>query len=99
MARRVRVAFLALLSIPLALMPAAAQPQSQATGVDRLYILDCGQGHAPDESRWTVGLNAGKPIDISVNCYLVHHAQGYFLWDTGHLRSGGFHAGRLVSRE
>ena len=21
--------------------------------------------------------------DISVSCYLVHHADGYFLWDTG----------------
>jgi hypothetical protein len=51
--------------------------------VDKLYILDCGQGYAPDESRWTVGVNVGKPIAISVSCYLIHHAQGYFLWDTG----------------
>lgn len=58
--------------------------QSKSQGVDRLYILDCGRGHAPDESaRWTPGFNIGKPIDISVNCYLIHHAQGYFLWDTG----------------
>ena len=27
--------------------------QSSGKGVDRLYVLDCGQGHAPDESRWT----------------------------------------------
>ena len=39
--------------------------QSSAKTVDRLYVLDCGQGHAPDESRWTVGVNVGKPIDIS----------------------------------
>jgi N-acyl homoserine lactone hydrolase len=58
--------------------------QSKSSGVDRLYILDCGNGHAPDESaRWTPGSNVGKPIDISVSCYLIHHAQGYFLWDTG----------------
>lgn len=50
---------------------------------DKLYVLDCGQGHANDESRWTVGVNVGKPIDISVSCYLIHHADGYFLWDTG----------------
>ena len=31
--------------------------QSTAKTVDRLYVLDCGQGHAPDESRWTVGVN------------------------------------------
>jgi N-acyl homoserine lactone hydrolase len=62
----------------------AAGGQSNNGGVDRLYILDCGNGHAPDQSRrWTPGFNVGHPVDISVNCYLIHHAQGYFLWDTG----------------
>jgi N-acyl homoserine lactone hydrolase len=61
----------------------AAWAGPDAKAADRLYILDCGQGHAPDESRWTVGVNVGKPIDISVNCYLVHHGDTYFLWDTG----------------
>jgi N-acyl homoserine lactone hydrolase len=61
--------------------PGWAQTKAAA---DRLYILDCGKGHATDQSkRWTPGSNVGKPIDISVNCYLIHHAQGYFLWDTG----------------
>ena len=78
----------------------AAETQTLGKGgVDKLYILDCGQGHAPDESRWTVGVNVGKPIDISVSCYLIHHAQGYFLWDTGHLRPGGSDAGWLAPNE
>ena len=35
-----------------ALFPAASGwAQSTAKSVDRLYVLDCGQGHAPDESR------------------------------------------------
>jgi glyoxylase-like metal-dependent hydrolase (beta-lactamase superfamily II) len=60
------------------------QAQTKASGVDKMYVLDCGHGRAPDESaRWTPGSNIGKPLDISVNCYLIHHAQGYFLWDTG----------------
>jgi N-acyl homoserine lactone hydrolase len=58
-----------------------ARPIDKAA--DRLYVLDCGQGHANDESRWTVGVNVGKPIDISVSCYLVRHGSDYFLWDTG----------------
>lgn len=29
-------------------------------------------------------MNVGVPIDVSDNCYLVHHAQGWFLWDTGY---------------
>ena len=58
--------------------------QSTASGVEKLYILDCGIGHANDESkRWTPGSNVGKAVDISVSCYLIHQAQGYFLWDTG----------------
>ncbi len=61
----------------------ASWAQSKEQGVDRLYVLDCGQGHAADQSRWTVGVNVGKPVDISVSCYLIHDAQGYFLWDTG----------------
>jgi N-acyl homoserine lactone hydrolase len=61
--------------------PAPAGPVTGAA--DRLYVLDCGVGHATDESRWTVGVNVGKPIDISVSCYLIHHANDYFLWDTG----------------
>lgn len=64
--------------------PAWGREPAAASGVDKLYILDCGNGHAPDESRrWTPGFNIGKPIDISVSCYLIHNAQGYFLWDTG----------------
>lgn len=57
--------------------------QMGGKAADRLYVLDCGQGHVADQSRWTVGVNVGKPIDISVSCYLIHDSQGYFLWDTG----------------
>ena len=64
-------------------LSSATWAQSSGKSVDRLYVLDCGQGRASDESRWTVGVNVGKPIDISDNCYLIHHSDGYFLWDTG----------------
>ena len=60
----------------------AARPAS-AAGVDKLYILDCGSIDAPDRSRWTPGINVGVPTAVSDNCYLIHHAQGWFLWDTG----------------
>jgi N-acyl homoserine lactone hydrolase len=55
-----------------------------AQGVDKLYVIDCGWAHAVDQSRWSPGINVGVPIDVSDNCYLIHHAQGgYLLWDTG----------------
>jgi hypothetical protein len=48
-------------------LASASWAQSSEEGVDRLYIFDCGLGHAADESRWTVGSNIGKPVDIPVN--------------------------------
>jgi len=54
-----------------------------APGLQRLYILNCGEGVAGDVSRWSPGVNVGKPMDFVDNCYLVKHAQGWLLWDTG----------------
>ena len=65
------------------LWASASWAQSSEQVINRLYVLDCGQAHAADQSRWSPGVNVGKPIDISVSCYLIHHAQGYLLWDTG----------------
>ena len=53
------------------------------SGVDKLYILNCGEGVGPDQARWSPGVNVGKPLAVSDNCYLIHHSQGWFLWDTG----------------
>jgi len=65
------------------LFSSTGRAQSSAKSADKMYVLDCGQGHAPDESRWTVGVNVGKPIDISDSCFLILHSGDYFLWDTG----------------
>ncbi|KYG19834.1 lactamase [Bradyrhizobium sp. AT1] len=56
---------------------------AQSTGVERLYVLNCGEGTAGDISRWTPGLNEGKTMDFVDSCYLIKHAKGWFLWDTG----------------
>ena len=55
----------------------------QAAGADKLYILNCGEGVAGDISRWSPGVNVGKSMDFVDNCYLIHHGQGWLLWDTG----------------
>jgi glyoxylase-like metal-dependent hydrolase (beta-lactamase superfamily II) len=52
-------------------------------GLERLYILNCGEGVAGDISRWSPGVNEGKSMDFVDNCYLIKHAQGWMLWDTG----------------
>jgi glyoxylase-like metal-dependent hydrolase (beta-lactamase superfamily II) len=61
----------------------SAQAQQPKSGVERLYVLNCGEGVAGDISRWSPGVNEGKPMDFVDNCYLIKHAQGWFLWDTG----------------
>jgi len=53
------------------------------SGVDKLYILNCGEGVAGDISRWSPGVNVGGSMDFVDNCYLIHHTQGWLLWDTG----------------
>ena len=60
--------------------PSYAQAQP---GVERLYILNCGEGVAGDISRWSPGVNVGKSMDFVDNCYLIKHSQGWMLWDTG----------------
>ena len=70
-----------LLSVVLPIGSGHAQPAKP--GVEKLYILSCGEGVAGDISRWSPGVNEGKSMDFVDNCYLIKHAQGWFLWDTG----------------
>lgn len=66
-----------------ALALSAPAALAQSTGVEKLYVLNCGEGTAGDISRWTPGLSEGKTMDFVDTCYLVKHAKGWFLWDTG----------------
>jgi glyoxylase-like metal-dependent hydrolase (beta-lactamase superfamily II) len=67
----------------IALVTALSSLPAAAAGVDKLYVLYCGQISAPDQSRWSPGVNVGVPIELSDNCYLIHNTKGWFLWDTG----------------
>jgi N-acyl homoserine lactone hydrolase len=60
-----------------------AHAQSGKSGVEKLYILNCGEGVAGDISRWSPGVDEGKSKDFVDSCYLIKHTQGWFLWDTG----------------
>ena len=61
----------------------SASAQQGKLGVERLYILNCGEGVAGDIGRWSPGVNEGKSMDFVDNCYLIKHTQGWMLWDTG----------------
>src|SRR5665213_493236 len=68
-------AFLLALAIA---VPASAQ------NIDKLYVMDCGHNAALDQARWSPGVNVGKPIELSDNCYLLKHGAQWLLWDTGY---------------
>jgi N-acyl homoserine lactone hydrolase len=70
-------------AVAVAVGAALAAAPAAAEGVDKLYVLDCGHISAPDQSRWSSGVNVGVPIELSDNCYLIHHGHHWFLWDTG----------------
>jgi N-acyl homoserine lactone hydrolase len=76
------VGFVAAL-LPALLVADLARAQSGKPGVEKLYVLNCGEGVAGDISRWSPGVNEGKSMDFVDNCYLIKHSQGWFLWDTG----------------
>ena len=78
--RRATFCVYALSALLLSAGSAFAQPKA---GLEKLYILNCGEGVAGDISRWSPGVNVGKPMEFVDNCYLLRHAQGWLLWDTG----------------
>jgi glyoxylase-like metal-dependent hydrolase (beta-lactamase superfamily II) len=69
--------------VPVALLSACATTPEQGVGVERMYVIGCGENHVKDVSRWTPGVNVGKPHVFSNHCYLIKHARGWMLWDSG----------------
>ncbi len=78
--KRLSISIAAVVALSIAGAPASTQTR---VGVDKLYIFNCGEGHVIDISRWSPGVNVGMPMDMAENCYLMHHPQGWLLWDTG----------------
>lgn len=54
-----------------------------AATVDRMYILECGEGRTSDVSIWSPGVDVGVAREFSDNCYLIRHGQDWLLWETG----------------
>jgi hypothetical protein len=57
---------LAIITVFCTAAPAAAQQ------AERLYVIECGQGHAPNQARWSPGVNEGKPLEMVTNCFLIN---------------------------
>ena len=61
----------------------AAVSERNAGTVERLYAFNCGESTVRDMSRWTPGVNIGQPGAFSANCYVIRHARGIMVWDSG----------------
>jgi len=59
----------------------AGSAQQSKPGIERLYVLYCGDIALNDASSFTPG--ASGPGALAVTCYLIKHGQGWLLWDTG----------------
>ena len=69
------------------LLTGCAMMSGGGSGVERMYVINCGENHVKDLSRWTPGVNIGKAHVFSNHCYLIKHASGWMLWDTGNADS------------
>ena len=66
------------------LVAGCAGSGTQSGGIEKLYVFDCGQSRTADVSRWSPGVNVGQAREFSANCYLIRHAKGIMMWDSGY---------------
>ena len=64
------------------LIAACATTSDRTAGVERMYVINCGENHVKDMARWST-VDAGKSVVMRNHCYLIRHAQGWMLWDSG----------------
>lgn len=68
-----------------------------------MYVFNCGESTVTDVSRWTPGINVGKPGEFSANCYLIRHTRGWMMSDSSindnvATMPKGFQRGKLSPR-
>jgi glyoxylase-like metal-dependent hydrolase (beta-lactamase superfamily II) len=76
---RTAVRGFAVLCLALAWVSGAAA----AGTVEKLHVLYCGHSTTGDLSNWSPGANVGKAWTFSDSCYLIRHAKGWMLWESG----------------
>src|SRR5258708_229698 len=70
-------------AISVSSQPASAQQPSAPGkfGIERMYVLYCGDIALNDASSFTPGASGSGALTVS--CYLIKHRDGWLLWDTG----------------
>jgi glyoxylase-like metal-dependent hydrolase (beta-lactamase superfamily II) len=82
--KEVQMKFLSALVAVVLVVACAHQEAAEKATVQRMYVLNCGEAVVPDVSRWSPGVDVGQSREFSDNCYLIRHAKGWMLWDSGY---------------
>jgi N-acyl homoserine lactone hydrolase len=77
--KRLALVVASILACCAALQAAVAQPGKP--GIERMYVLDCGEIALNDMGRFSPGFSG--PGLLSTTCYLIKHGQNWLIWDTG----------------
>jgi glyoxylase-like metal-dependent hydrolase (beta-lactamase superfamily II) len=75
---------LAIVAAAVLVAACAHQDAAEKATVQRMYVLNCGEAVVPDVSRWSPGVDVGQSREFGDNCYLIRHAKGWMLWDSGY---------------
>jgi hypothetical protein len=86
-----KLAYLAAATISAVMLSAPPSLAQTKTGVDRLYVLDCGQGFLPDQARLSPGVNVG----IAEILRLTGGPANRCVWNAGAACAGVPDAARL----
>jgi N-acyl homoserine lactone hydrolase len=72
-----------MLNMKMALLILAMVSCNAYAGV-KLYSIDCGAAYIDDFKAFSdEGYFDGKKVDVIAPCFLISHAKGYLMWDTG----------------
>jgi len=82
--KEVQMKFPSALVAAVLVVACAHQDAAEKATVQRLYVLNCGEAVVPDVSRWSPGVDVGVSREFGDNCYLIRHAKGWMLWDSGY---------------
>ena len=58
-------------------------PGVAVTASPRLCVFDCGYLRSADPGAFSLTIDEVSTLEMSVPCYLIEHADGRLIWDTG----------------
>lgn len=66
-----------IVAISVLFLTACAGTGERPASVERMYVIECGENHVKDLSRWTPGVNAGRPHVFGDGSVMIKSAPGH----------------------